>query len=185
MKTINYVTTNIDKFNRAQAGLNQFGIQLVHAPLEVQEPQSTSGEEIVRHKVQQAYEHFKQPVLANDDTWLVPALRGFPSTDMKMCNEYLIADDWLRLMGGIEDRRVFLYSYFAYHDGERIHTIFSKDENYFLTEVRGEHPNAPCLQVIARAGSDKSLAEQISLKINDQQNNFEFWQSLSDVMLFY
>lgn len=162
MNPILYVTTNIDKFNKAQVNLRQFEVELIHNSLEMTEFQLFDGEEIVRNKAQQAFDSFKKPVLVNDDTWSIPALRGFPSTGMKLCNDFLLAEDWLRLMQGIDDRRVFLLSYYAYHDGNTIRATLGKDEGYFLDRVQGEHPKSPCLQVIAKAGSNISIAEEIA-----------------------
>jgi inosine/xanthosine triphosphate pyrophosphatase family protein len=179
MNPILFVTTNIDKFNTAQINLQQYKVELLHETLEMTELQLSDGVAIVRNKVQQAYEYFKQPVLVNDDTWSIPALRGFPSTGMKLCNDFLLAEDWLRLMQGIDDRRVFLLSYFAYHDGVKIRTTLGKVEGYFLNRVRGEHLKSPCLQVIAKAGSNISIAEEIAIGQKVDKENEHFWKELA------
>lgn len=182
MNPILYITTNNDKFNKAQINLRPFEVELIHESFEMTELQSSNGEEIVRNKAQQAFDYFKKPVLVNDDTWSIPALRGFPSTGMKLCNDFLLAEDWLRLMQGIDDRRIFLLSYYAYHDGKSIRTILGKDERYFLDKVQGEHPKSPCLQVIARADSTISVAEEIGIGRKVDKENIEFWRELANLL---
>lgn len=182
MSKILYVTTNEDKFNKAKINLKQYGIELNQKPLEMIEIQTSDGEKIVRNKAEQAYEHFKTPVLVNDDSWSIPALKGFPSTGMKLCNDFLLAEDWLRLMNGINDRRIFLISYYAYHDGASIEVMKTKDERYFLNKAQGNNPKSPCLEVIAKAGSDLSVAKQITAGRKIEKNNSDFWKKLANLL---
>lgn len=182
MSKILYVTTNEDKFNKAKINLEQYGIELKQQSFEMLEIQTSNGEKIVRHKAKQAYEYFKKPVLVNDDTWSIPALRGFPSTGMKFCNDFLLAKDWLRLMKDTDDRRVFLISYYAYHNGISIKVIKNKDERYFLNKAQDNNPKAPCLEVIAKKGSDLSIAKQITLGREIEKNNSYFWKKLAKIL---
>ncbi len=148
----------------------------------MQEIQSANGNAIVRDKAAQAYNHFQQPILVNDDTWSISALRGFPGTGMKLCNDFLVAEDWLRLMRGIEDRRIFLISYYAYHDGKSVKTAVVKRERHFLNEIRGTHPTSPCLQVIATPGSQISIAEEIATGREVERDNTDFWRDLAEII---
>lgn len=182
MLPLPYVTTNRDKFAKAVANLEQFGITLVHEPHELSELQSFSGEEIVRDKAQQAYERTGGPVLVNDDTWSIPALRGFPSTSMKVCNHFLQAEDWLRLMSGVTDRRIFLNSHYAFHNGKTIQTFMGQDEMYFLDQARGVHVQAPCLEVVAWAGSENSVAEDIAAGAWAERQNIGFWKEFAEIL---
>jgi inosine/xanthosine triphosphate pyrophosphatase family protein len=182
MNPIIYATTNIDKFNKANVNLNPFGVSLVHERFEMQEIQTADGEKIVKDKAQQAYKHFQQPVLVNDDSWIIPALNGFPSTGMKLCNDYLVAEDWLRLMSGIDDRRIYMDSYYAFHDGNSVSVLVNRSERYFLHEPRGKHKDAPSLEVIANVGSTTSIAEEITAGRKVDKSNMDFWKKLSDLL---
>jgi XTP/dITP diphosphohydrolase len=177
-----FITTNSDKFNKTKINLHQYGIQLVQEHLEMQEIQTSNGEEIARQKAIQAYEHFRQPVLVNDDTWEIRALKGFPSTAMKLCNEFLTADDWLRLMQGKMDRHVRLVSHYAYNDGQSIRTLHNVDERIFLSQSRGIHTKSSCLQVIGRVGSSMSIAEEIERGIEVDTRHAQFWKKLAELM---
>lgn len=176
------MTSNLDKFHRAQRNLAPFNVQLTQDNCEMVELQIESGEEIAKNKAEQAFEHFHRPLLVNDDVWTIPALRGFPNTNMKQCNHYLQAPDWLKLMNDVKDRRIFLTSCFAYHDGKNIHTLSITDELYFLDKAQGKHTSAPHLLVVANKGSQKSVAEEISEGKNVETNNHEFWKQLAELI---
>lgn len=183
MKNIIFVTSNQDKFHKAKINLEPLGITLIHKELEMREEQSPSGEDIVRHKASQAFEEFRKPLIVNDDTWSIPALRGFPATNMKQCNYFLHAEDWLRLMAGLEDRRVFLISHYAYHNGKTIRLISGQDERYFLPSPQGSNPKSACLEVVARLGSAKSVAEEIAEGRKPETNNKIFWTNFAKLLL--
>lgn len=184
MKNIIYVTTNSDKFHKAQVNLGTHGILLEQKVFEMQEIQSSSGEEIVKLKAQQAFQKFGKPLIVNDDTWSIPTLRGFPSTGMKLCNDFLKAEDWLRLMSNFkgDDRKVFLISYYVYHDGKNVYTITCQDERYFLNKPMGAHKRSPCLEVIARKGNKLSVAEEIIQGRKPEVNNKQFWSNFAKLL---
>lgn len=182
MSEILYVTSNIDKFNKARINLEPFGITLKHVEFEMDELQSSDGALIVRHKAEQAFAKFGQPLLVNDDTWEVPALNGFPSTGMKLCNQFLVADDWLRLMHGVTDRRIDLVAVFGFHDGQDVHIMTGTDHRFFLNQRQGRHDKSPVLEVVARDDSGQSMAEEISTGRRPETSNTEFWSDLAKLL---
>lgn len=182
MTSLLYVTTNTDKFNKAQLNLRPFAIALTQEYFEFEEKQTFDGIKIVKDKARQAFVHFKQPVLVNDDFWEIPTLNGFPGANMKLCNHYLVGEDWLRLMQGKTNRQIFMTSNYALHTGSQILTFSHQYEYSFLTKIKGEHQVAPHLTVIARTGESDSVAEIITQeKIAEPELNF--WQLLADQIL--
>jgi len=179
MKKIIYITTNLDKFNKAKQNLNPLGIELEQKEIELEEIQSFSGDEVVRKKVKQAFEMIKKPVLVSDDSWSIPALHGFPATNMKQCNHFLTADDWLRLMNGVQDRRIFLITYLAFCDGQKTSIFSMTEECYFLNQIQGHHQTAPHLAVVAFHGEKQSLAEYITQGIKAQTSQKDFWTQVA------
>lgn len=177
-----YVTTNQDKFQKAVQNLSSFGINLKQRNLELHELQLLKGDQVAQDKARQAFEQLQQPVLVNDDTWSVEALGGFPSTAMKMCNHYLQADDWLRLMQGVKNRTIWLISYYVYFDGRSYQTVVSKNKCFFLEQSQGSHPHAPVLEVVARFGEQTSLAQNIAAKEFEEKDQQDFWQKLATVL---
>lgn len=178
-----YATTNIDKFRHAHKNLKSLGMELVQINLDIEEVQSEDGTYIVTDKATKAFRRLNQPVLVNDDSWYVSALNGFPATNMKLCNHFLKSSDWLRLMSGVEDRKVLLISSFAYHDGSHVELLERQRQFHLLTQARGQHQKAPFLEVIARPGEDVSLAELISEGKGEDDPDPEFWKKLGEMII--
>lgn len=178
-----YATTNNDKFKKAAVNLLPFSITLQQETIEMREMQTNDGEQIAYHKAEQAYQKLQKPVLVNDDTWSIPALRGFPSTAMKLCNDYLLAEDWLRLMHGVENRKILLISYYAFHDGHKIKILRDISERQILLQAQGQNSKSPCLEVISGKNENVSIAEEITAGRKINENNTEFWQELATAML--
>lgn len=157
-----YATTNIDKFTFAKVSLAQHDIQVEQCELELPELQTEDGAEIARQKAQDAFRQLGKPVLVSDDSWRIPALKGFPGPNMKQCNHYLVAQDWLRLMKGVQDRRIFLEPFWGYSNGKNTFVETYKEDAYFLEEARGTHQRSPHLEVIAWKDQKESVAESLA-----------------------
>ena len=167
-----FVTTNKHKVDRANAELEKYGISVVHKAFEMQEMQISNGEQIVRCKAQQAFERFQQPLLVNDDFWKITALRGFPGVNMKQCNDYLVGEDWLRLMQGIENREVIKEMYYCVVDQQgKMTTVVGQHTYEMLQEVRGVCMRGPVLTVIAQPGSTTSIAEDMKNNLWNEQKD--------------
>lgn len=96
-------------------------IPLQHQKLSLDEIQSTSLEEIVEHKVRQAYEAVKRPVLVEDTALCLTGLHGLPGPFIKF---FLEAPDGLealcRMADGIATRQAHTACVFGYYDGHEI-----------------------------------------------------------------
>ena len=75
MKTITFITSNQHKADYLSRML---GLPLKHRAVDLTEIQSTSLEEVVEHKVRQAYAIAKCPVLVEDVALEFTALGGLP-----------------------------------------------------------------------------------------------------------
>jgi non-canonical purine NTP pyrophosphatase (RdgB/HAM1 family) len=141
MKQITFVTGNEQKLRAAQAVLEPRGITVTNTKLDVVEIQDEDGEVIARDKAQKAYDQLQEPLLVNDDIWIIPGLNGFPGPYMKSINHWFTADDWLRLTAELTDRRIILRQYVVYQD-EHGQQLFRCDiEGVILREAKGEASN--------------------------------------------
>jgi non-canonical purine NTP pyrophosphatase (RdgB/HAM1 family) len=99
-------------------------VQLDHHKIDLDEIQSTSLEEIVTHKVKQAYELMKKPVLVEDVALSFTALGGLPGPFVKF---FVDAEDGLekmcRMCDGLENRNARAACVFGYYDGERLQLL--------------------------------------------------------------
>lgn len=183
MTSLLYVTTNQIKIDKAEHNLNPLKIDVKPYHLDIPELQSYDGAQIAKQKAQYAYQQLQQPLLVNDDSWSIPALNGFPGPNMKQCNHFLRPEDWLRLMHGVDDRRIFLVSYYVFHDGTKLHLFKSKQERVFLENSLGEYPGVPHLSTIAKPESKQSLAQEYSNgNLQPEKDNEKFWQKIAQLV---
>ncbi len=160
MKAIHFATTNQEKIQIAQTICSTADIVVNSVALEIDEIQGEDPEAIVRDKAQRAYEQLGMPVVVSDDSWDIRALRGFPGAYMKSINYWFRPDDFLRLMNGVEDRRITLHQHLAYTDGN-VTRVFKNDiTGKIIEQARGENKKSPSMTITALDTDDgKTLAE--------------------------
>ncbi len=160
MKTVYFATSNQQKIQIAKVVCSEADIIVKPVSVEIDEIQGEDPEMIVRDKARRAYEQLGVPVVVSDDTWNIRALKGFPGEYMKSVNYWFEPEDFLRLMNGIEDRRVTLHQYLAYTDGN-VTEVFRNDiEGQIIENVRGKNEKSPNMTVIALdSDNGKTIAE--------------------------
>lgn len=153
-----FITSNQHKVRTAQHVCRQFGINLAHQAMELQEIQAEEGSVIAQHKAKQAFKELDKPVVITDDSWSIPGLNGFPGPYMKYMNDWLTPQDFLRLTTGLTDRRIFLRQSIVYQD-ERTQKVFSVDiEGLLLKEAHGTSP-FPIFTIVSFDEGKNSAAE--------------------------
>lgn len=157
---ITLVTGNEQKYKDAQAVCTPYGIAIERQKVKITEMQSDSIEEVAISKAEQAYAELQKPLVVNDAGWRIPTLNGFPGAYMRYINECFAAEDFLRLMDGKTDRRIYLIDVIAYHDGKEIKTFTVETEGKITEHSRGI-AGAPSDKVVSLGGSDKTIAEAI------------------------
>lgn len=161
-------TTNVDKFGIGQRVCNTFDIELEQVVIDIDEIQGEDPEVIIRDKAAKAYAALGKPVVVSDDSWSIPALKGFPGPYMKSINHWFTPEDFLRLMRDSKDRQIVLHQYLAYHDGIET-AVFSHDiPGTLLEEARGKY--GPSIMKVVALGSDNGLS---IAEVYDQQKAHE------------
>lgn len=117
MSSIVFVTGNQDK---AEYFAKLMGLPIDHQKVELDELQSLDLHEIVEHKVRQAYELVKQPVIVEDVSLEFAALNGLPGPFIKFFIEQSGSEACCRLLDGFADRSATIRCTFGYFDGERL-----------------------------------------------------------------
>ena len=113
-----YVTGNQHK---AHYLAKLLGIELDHHKVDLDEIQSTDLDQIVEHKVRQAYAITGQPVLVEDVALGFDALGGLPGPFIKFFIESEDgAEKLCRMCDGLESRRATAYATFGYYDGDKV-----------------------------------------------------------------
>lgn len=118
MKTITLITGNQHKADYLSRML---GLPLKHRAVDLTEIQSTSLEEVVEHKVRQAYTIAKCPVLVEDVALGFTALGELPGPFIKFFVEAPNGlENLCRMLDGFDNRSAVAACVFGYYDGERV-----------------------------------------------------------------
>ncbi len=179
MKQIIFATGNNQKLLTAQKVCDEFGIKLVqNGGLHVDEIQGEDGEAIARHKAQEVYKILQKPCVITDDSWVIPALNGFPGPYMKSINVWFTSEDWLRLMRGVEDRRIVLRQIAVYQD-ENGQRLFAVDvEGVVLKEICGTSTEFQNQNVISLEKNGRSIDEVFNEGRSALEGHHTSWHEL-------
>lgn len=105
--------------NKADYLSKLIGLELDYQKINLDEIQSLDLKEIVKHKVIQAYEKIKKPVLVEDVSLEFKALGQLPGPFIKFFIEQMRGEDLCRLVDG-KDRDAVAKCVFGYYDGQEI-----------------------------------------------------------------
>lgn len=131
MQEVTFVTGNQTKFDYVQAHL---GFPLKHAKLDLDEIQALDTKKIVEHKVRQAYDILKSPVLVEDGSLEFEAMGKLPGPFIRFFLKEMSLEAMCRLLDG-KSRRTVARTTFGYFDG--------KETAFFEGALHGtvaEHP---------------------------------------------
>ena len=126
--------------NKADYLAKMLGIKLGHYKVDLDEVQSTSLEEIVTHKVKQAYDILREPVLVEDVALGFDALGGLPGPFIKF---FVEADEGLeklcRMLDSFDTRAAEAACVFGYYDGEQLELFRGSLRGEIAEHPRGEN----------------------------------------------
>ena len=161
MEQLDFATTNPHKLRFGQENCRPFGIELRQLNLDIDEIQGEDPRRIVIAKAMAAFAITGSPVVVSDDSWVTPALGGFPGAYMKSINHWFTPQDFLRLMQGKtgEQRKIELHAYICYTDGVHTKVFGSIAYGRYLEEVRGTHKQSVINVISMDQDGGKSLAE--------------------------
>lgn len=163
MQTITFVTGNAIKISSATQTCAAFGITVDAVALDIVEIQAEAGEPIARDKAQKAYDALQKPLIVVDDSWIIPAMNGFPGPYMKSMNHWFTAEDWLRFTAHLTDRRIILRQYAVYQDSDG-QKLFTNDiTGTLLTKASGPTQDNANENIVCFNNEGKSTAEMRAL----------------------
>ncbi|MBI3888829.1 non-canonical purine NTP pyrophosphatase [Candidatus Nomurabacteria bacterium] len=131
MKEITYITGNPKK---AEYLANLLDFPILHQKVDLDEIQSLDLKKIVKHKVRQAYDLIKKPVVVEDTNLEFKGLGGLPGPFIRYFLEQMSEEDICSLLNG-KDRTATARCVFGYFDGEK--------EAYFEGSMDGTIPEKP------------------------------------------
>ena len=179
MYEILYATGNNIKFHQGQLVCKRYNIHLLQNELDVPEIQSEDGVLIARDKAEKAFAKLQKPVIISDDSWSIPALKGFPGAYMKSMNHWLSVEDWLRLTQPLEDRRIILRQIVVFQDTD-VQKVFSCNiEGVLLTEPSGKSI-FPHAHIVSFDGGKHSTAEFHERNESAAQHHRSVWDDVGE-----
>ncbi len=114
------------------------GMELPHAKINLDEIQSPDPRVVAEHKVRQAYEAIKKPVLVEDTSLSFNALNGLPGTFVKFFVESENGlENMCRMLDGLNDRSAYASAIYAYYDGKEIKVFNGRLDGTIAQSPRG------------------------------------------------
>lgn len=158
MNKFTFVTSNANKLNEARIMLNSVGIEIEGAEINFVELQLNTQEEIVKNKLEQAYNLLKRPVIVDDTGVYISKFDNFPGVITKTLVDSIGIEGIVRL---IEDGDEACFkTVIGFRDGDTV-KIFDGTLNGNLTKIRFSeiNPKAPISSIFIPIGQDKTLSE--------------------------
>lgn len=186
MRSVYFVTGNPFKLEIARKVLEKSGIRVVQEKLETPEIQSTDPVEIASFSARWAAEKLNKPIVLTDAGYYIRALNGFPGPFIKYINQWLTAEDLLRLMEKKEDRIVEVFGCLAYCEpGKKVVTFESKVTGKIAKKaVKTDKPGStPINEIFIPEGFDKvetEISREEMVKFWAQVENY--WEKLADYL---
>ena len=124
--------------NKADYLARVLGIKLQHEKIDLDEIQSPDPNVVIEHKVRQAYERLRQPVLVEDTSLVFVALGKLPGTFIKF---FVEAENGLenmcRMLDGFADRSAIASAVYGYYDGHVFKTFAGSLRGSIVDHPRG------------------------------------------------
>ena len=172
-----FVTENKPKFDNANIVLKAHDIILKQKAFPLIEIQSHSLLEIAKYKARQAFDVLKKPLVVKDDGWYFTSLNGFPGSYMKYINEWLSADDLLRLLAPYKNREIIFRDGLCYCDGKIKKVFTSTIKGHVLKTPKGK--GVSCAQICTFRKDEKTMAECINEGIHFADADNSVWHKFA------
>ena len=135
MQTLYFVTRNEGKVKEVEEIL---GILVHPFRADLEEIQSLDLEEIVRAKVQRAFELVGKPLFVDDVALHFEAWNGFPGPFIKYLCEAVGNEGLLKMMKDELNRHVTAKAAIGFHNGKEVITFVGEVKGTMAKEPRGE-----------------------------------------------
>ena len=134
-----FITGNPGKFIEAKNLLEDFGIVLEQADLEITEPQSDTLEEVAGKCAEEALKKMGECFIIEDSGLFVNSLNGFPGVYSSYVYRKIGCEGILRLLAGSADRSAYFMTALAYGEPHGEIRIFTgRVDGTISTEPRGK-----------------------------------------------
>lgn len=172
-----FCTTNANKVPGLARALAPFGIEVEQFYLDIPELQAETAPAVAREKARWAFARVGQPVIVVDSAFHVPALNGFPGTNVKWATKQIGLDGYLRLMSHLFGPGRDCY----FEDALACAVSASEEPAIFVRQVHGRlaaavagghHPEAKSelWRLFMPDGHGKTLAEMTAEELEQHRS---------------
>lgn len=133
---ITFITGNLNKARMMQEAI---GVDIDHHQLDLTEIQSLDLEEIITHKVKEAYNQLKSPVLVHDTALYFNAFGELPGPFIKWFLETVGNQGMCRMLNNFADRSAVAVVNIGYYDGDDLKVFKSELKGRIAEQPRGEN----------------------------------------------
>jgi non-canonical purine NTP pyrophosphatase (RdgB/HAM1 family) len=151
---VTFITGNPNKARMLKDNLDY---EVEHMKVELDEIQSLELKKIVEHKVRQAYQIVKGPVLVEDVSLRLDALGGLPGPLIKWFLEEMGAEGICNIANKLGNHEAVAEVCYGYFDGNILKLFVGQKKGIISPEVRGE--DFGWNRCFIPEGSDKTYAE--------------------------
>jgi non-canonical purine NTP pyrophosphatase (RdgB/HAM1 family) len=123
--------------NKAKYVAQWLGIELEHQKLDLDEVQSLDLQEVVEHKVRQAYRLAKRPVIVEDAALILPAMGRLPGTFVKWFLDELGVKGLGELAARLSSAEAVGVLKYAYYDGKELQIFDGSMHGRLIAVPRG------------------------------------------------
>jgi XTP/dITP diphosphohydrolase len=134
MNKIYFVTSNKNKLREFEEIL---GFSINNIALDLDEIQAIEVEKVVKHKVKQAFEKVKKPVIAEDTGLYIESLNGLPGALGKFFDKTIGYSRLCKLVHG--NRKALAKTVIGYFDGLKYRDFVGKIEGSIAKEAKGDN----------------------------------------------
>lgn len=161
MKPIIFITGNLNKVKYTSKFCNY---PFEHKKLDLDEIQSLDVLKVVEHKVKQAYDIVKVPVLVEDTSLVFNALNGLPGTFIKFFVDNVGNAEMCTMLNSFKDRTATATVCYGFYDGTIFKTFISVFNGTITENPRGTNGYG-WDQIFIPDGLDKTYAEMTDKEI--------------------
>jgi|SRR3989338_583957 len=179
MTNITFITGNQKK---ADYLAKYLGFPVDHVKLDLDEIQSLDLKEIVEHKVRQAYEKIKKPVIVEDVSLEFAALGRLPGTFIKFFVDEVPFENICSMIDG-KTRKATARCVFGYFDGQELKLFEGGLDGEIATTPSGENGYGwdkifiPQGYTVTRASLEEKDDQKTYLQIKPFEKLKEFLES--------
>lgn len=176
MKEILFATSNKGKVASLQKRLDVTKFKITQIELDLPELQGESAKDISLEKAKAAFKMIGKPLIVQDSSFHLRNLNGFPGAYIKYAIKTIGLKGILKLLEGVEDRRVYAEGALTYIEDEEQYWTFTNQssDGTISTEIReGDHAESwsELWKILIPNGFDKTYSELTKEELDAKQKS--------------